>query len=226
MFKKNTTNLNNFEIWYFLGKELPSIINKNKTIKGDLLSREIINILSSKKTLDECIYSKKEIFSVLRNSIGISTLEESHRKMIITILTELKYREAENFSEENANIIRFKSTVAEYFKLLWEELDNKTRKKEIVRKRQIIMFLCYAADIGSLEEIGKEIGWKDHATVLHSKNVINKILEEKENKENKQISIDIKNIINMLTKRGLFHIGEIDDEKTKKNLENLFIIFS
>lgn len=47
-------------------------------------------------------------------------------------------------------------------------LDTKTRKREIVTARQIAMYFSKQYTTASLAVIGREIGGKDHATVLHA----------------------------------------------------------
>lgn len=54
-----------------------------------------------------------------------------------------------------------------------DEICRKTRKKSVVQYRQVIQTILSRHTKMSLSEIGKIIGGKDHATVLHSKDVIN-----------------------------------------------------
>jgi len=52
------------------------------------------------------------------------------------------------------------------------DIGLKTRKREIIRKRQVAHYVAHKIFKHSLEKTGFEIGNKDHATVLHSCNVI------------------------------------------------------
>lgn len=58
--------------------------------------------------------------------------------------------------------------VSEYYKIDEGTIYEKTRKKEIVRARQVIMYLL-REDFGvSYPLIGQKLGGKDHTTVIHS----------------------------------------------------------
>jgi chromosomal replication initiator protein len=58
--------------------------------------------------------------------------------------------------------------VAEYYKLEESSVYEKTRKKEIVRARQIVMYLLREDFNVSYPLIGQKLGGKDHTTVIHS----------------------------------------------------------
>ena len=58
--------------------------------------------------------------------------------------------------------------VAEYYKLEEMSIYEKTRKKEIVKTRQIIMYLLREDFSVSYPLIGQKLGGKDHTTVMHS----------------------------------------------------------
>ena len=66
-----------------------------------------------------------------------------------------------------------KRIVCEYFNLEQVDIDKITRKREIVQVRQIAHFFAKETSdhfklSWSLADIGKKIGGKNHATVLHS----------------------------------------------------------
>jgi chromosomal replication initiator protein len=58
--------------------------------------------------------------------------------------------------------------VSEYYKLEEDSVYEKTRKKEIVRARQVIMYLLREDFNVSYPLIGQKLGGKDHTTVMHS----------------------------------------------------------
>ena len=58
--------------------------------------------------------------------------------------------------------------VAEYYKLEEMSVYEKTRKKEIVKTRQVIMYLLREDFSVSYPLIGQKLGGKDHTTVMHS----------------------------------------------------------
>ena len=75
------------------------------------------------------------------------------------------------------SIGRVQSSVCEYFNITTEELVSKSRKRQIVQARQIAMYLCRTLLPNcSLSTIGAQTGGKDHATVLHSCNIVSDMM--------------------------------------------------
>jgi chromosomal replication initiator protein len=58
-------------------------------------------------------------------------------------------------------------TVAEYFSLPPEELANKKRDRKTTLARHVAIYLMREGYSYSLSEIGKELGGRNHATILH-----------------------------------------------------------
>lgn len=56
-----------------------------------------------------------------------------------------------------------------------DDITIKTRKREIVEARQIAHYFAMKLKCGSLAHVGLNIGMKDHATVLHSSNVVDNL---------------------------------------------------
>jgi chromosomal replication initiator protein len=79
--------------------------------------------------------------------------------------------------------------VADYFNLTITDLTSKVRSKDIVRARQIAMYLARELTPLSLPKIGESFGNRDHSTVMHSCDKVKSSLTEDE---------DIKNVINIL----------------------------
>lgn len=75
------------------------------------------------------------------------------------------------------------SVVAEFYDLREKDLVSSSRKKEIVRARQVVMFLLRQELKGSFPFIGSKLGGKDHTTVIHSCEKIARELETDKNLE-------------------------------------------
>jgi chromosomal replication initiator protein len=58
-------------------------------------------------------------------------------------------------------------TVADYFSIPAEELSSKRRDKKTTLARHIAIYLLREGYNCSLSEIGKELGGRNHATILH-----------------------------------------------------------
>lgn len=83
--------------------------------------------------------------------------------------------------------------IAETYNISLEDLKGKKRNTEIAVPRQIAMFICRKYINESYPKIGSEFGGKDHTTVMHS---VNKI--EKEIKTNKKLEEEINKIVNRM----------------------------
>lgn len=90
---------------------------------------------------------------------------------------------------EKNDVHRIQKIVSEYFQISVEDIRSKKRSSNISFPRQIAMYLCRVMTTESFPRIGIEFGGKDHTTVMHS---VEKI--EKEIKVNK----DLANIIEKL----------------------------
>ncbi len=65
--------------------------------------------------------------------------------------------------------------IAQYYDIAEKSIYEKTRKKEVVRPRQIIMYMLREEFSVSYPSIGEKLGGRDHTTVIHS---VEKIKEE------------------------------------------------
>ncbi len=83
--------------------------------------------------------------------------------------------------------------VAEYYKVSEDDIKKKTRKKEIVHPRQVLMYLLREDFDVSFFNIGLLLGGRDHSTVIHSYEKIKKSLK-KDYKLKKEVD-EIRSII-------------------------------
>lgn len=70
--------------------------------------------------------------------------------------------------------------VAEHFHLTSDDMSGRSRTKEIANARQIAMYLLREENGMSLPSIGDQLGGRDHSTVRHGVEKINKDLESDE----------------------------------------------
>ena len=114
------------------------------------------------------------------------------------ITVELAQKTLDKFLIKKDKIITFDSilkVVCDYFNVKLSELKSKKRSKSIAFPRQIAMYLMREKLNCSLSEIGEILGGRDHSTVLHSINTI-----EKKLKEDKEICEIIK-----ILEKALYH---------------------
>lgn len=74
------------------------------------------------------------------------------------------------------SVENIQKTVAEFFKIKLPDMYSKRRHANIVRPRQVAMYLAKELTQKSLPEIGSEFGGRDHTTVLHA---VRKITKER-----------------------------------------------
>ncbi len=67
--------------------------------------------------------------------------------------------------------------VSSFYNIKDSEIYNKTRRKEVVKPRQVIMYLLREDFNVSYPTIGQKLGGRDHTTVMHSYNKIKSDME-------------------------------------------------
>lgn len=90
-------------------------------------------------------------------------------------------------------IPKIQEVVANYFQTSTFELKGKKRVRQIVVPRQIAMYLSRELTDASLPKIGQEFGGKDHTTVMHAYEKINRQL--KTNADIKHAVLDLKQML-------------------------------
>lgn len=92
------------------------------------------------------------------------------------------------------SIENIQKLTAQYYNIKWADLLGKSRKRSIVRPRQMAMYLAKEMTDKSYPEIGEHFGGRDHTTVLHAYRKMAQILvESPDANEDKQ------KIVNKLT---------------------------
>jgi chromosomal replication initiator protein len=97
---------------------------------------------------------------------------------------ELKLEEARKFlpeeedEEKELTVAAVKEVVADNYDLTPEDIEGKSRKKEIARARHIAVYLARELTDSSFPVLGKEFGGRDHSTVMHSHKKIKNMIEE------------------------------------------------
>jgi len=76
--------------------------------------------------------------------------------------------------------------VAGFYELNIKEITGNSRKKELVKPRQISAYLIREELGASYPNIGQELGGRDHTTAMHAYNKIVKEIKENENEKLKQ----------------------------------------
>lgn len=80
-------------------------------------------------------------------------------------------------SAKEISIDYIQKIVCDYFEIPIDQINSKTRRREIVQARQLAMYFSRKHTKLSLASIGDACGNKDHATVLHASKTVENLLE-------------------------------------------------
>ena len=142
-----------------------------------------------KKTYNDGIELAEEVLEYIATHISdnirelegalISLLAQStlNKKEITLDLTKEMIDKLIKSTKREISIDYIQKVVCNYYNIGMEQLQSKTRKREIVQARQVAMFFSKSLTKSSLATIGSQIGGKDHATVLHACKTVNNLIE-------------------------------------------------
>ena len=167
-------------------------------LKKDILRKKIMAGNFEKDIPDDVIEyiasnigpDVRHLEGAITRLIAYSTIMGGEKITLDLALEALKDFNNRGTVEKN-DVHRIQKIVSEYFQISVEDIRSKKRSSNISYPRQIAMYLCRVMTNESFNNIGIEFGGKDHSTVMHS---VEKI--EKEVRENK----DLSNIIEKLKK--------------------------
>ncbi len=122
----------------------------------------------SKEVIDYLAYSVVGNIRELEGIINSITCQSDLKERELTLV------EVKNFVKNNTKPKKLVSTkevvkaVADFYNIEEQQIYDKTRKKEIIKPRQIIMFILREDFNISYPAIGEKLGGRDHTTVMHS----------------------------------------------------------
>lgn len=158
-----------------------AILHKKEELDGCKIDIKVIEYIA-----ENVKSSIRELEGALNKVIALSKLEQ--KEITIDLAAEaLK----DIISPNNKKVITHESIisiVSEHFSVTPADLAGNKRSKNIVVPRQIAMYLCRELLDTSLKEIGKNLGDRDHTTVMHG---IEKIEAELDSNKAIEKQIDI-----------------------------------
>jgi len=116
----------------------------------------------------------RELEGALISLLAQSTLNK--KEITLDLAKDMIDKLIKNTKRE-ISIDYIQKVVCNYFNIPLEQIQSKTRKREIVQARQVAMFFSKSLTKASLATIGSQIGGKDHATVLHACKTVNNLIE-------------------------------------------------
>ena len=148
-----------------------AILQKKAEEDGLTISNEVVNFIAS-----NIVTNIRELEGSLIRLLAFSSITGS--EITIDLAREV-LKDTIKSSYKQISIELIQRTVCQYFSLPEDILRAKTRKKEVVLPRQIAMFLSKKFTNHSLKSIGLHFGGRDHSTVIHSCNTIEREMESK-----------------------------------------------
>ncbi len=131
------------------------LVGKNLEFEDDVLTYIATHIQKNVRELEGAL-NRVVAFSQVYNKVP--DLKEV--KNILTTYLNAPYRKTSPQTVLKA--------VADFYNISMADLLKRSRKKEIVRPRQVAMFLLRDDTKLSFPEIGQKLGGRDHSTVIHA----------------------------------------------------------
>jgi chromosomal replication initiator protein len=123
----------------------------------------------------------KLIIEIEYNFCSFTRILKLLKKHFKVKIIDMKIEKSHLKFKKTYSIEEIKNIISESEGLKGNEIDNITRKRDIVESRQIAMFYARKLTVKSLQQIGKEFGNKDHATVLHACKVVENLCNVNKN---------------------------------------------
>ena len=163
-----------------------AILRKKAQIDNIIIDDEILSAIATR--IDSNI---RELEGTLNKLIATASLTSN--RQITMEMAEKAINDIVSQQEKVISATYIQETVGKYFNINPKDLKGSKRSNDITFPRQIAMYLCRNVANMSLPQIGKDFGKRDHTTVMHACNKIEK--EIKTNSNTKLIVESVKNIL-------------------------------
>lgn len=151
-------------------KELRKIILQEKIVADGLEIPDSVVDYIAENVTDNVRDLEGVVVSLMAHSI-------INNKEIDLTLARRVIEQSIKFEVKRITVQKIQDVVCEYFNVKKEQLQSKSRKREIVQARQVAMYFTKAHTELSLAQIGSHIGQRNHATVLHACNTVKGLLD-------------------------------------------------
>jgi len=142
-----------------------AILKKKMAKKEIMLDNEILEYIANnfQKNIRELEGAVNKIIIQMRISKNPVTLDQVKKILSSSI----------NIPKKTANVKQIMQSVANFYGIQEKQLIVKTRKQEVVKPRQVVMYLLREEFKLSYPSIGGKLGGRDHTTVMHACEKIN-----------------------------------------------------
>ena len=162
-----------------------AILRKKTQMDNIIIDDEILSAIATK--VDSNI---RELEGTLNKLIAKASLTNS------PITMEMTQKAIDDIVASQQKIISsayIQDVVSKYFNIDPQDLKGSKRSNDVTFPRQIAMYLCRNVAQMSMPQIGKDFGNRDHSTVMHACNKI-----EKEIKTNSNTKLIVESVQNLL----------------------------
>jgi chromosomal replication initiator protein len=142
---------------------------KNYNIEPEILTYIAETIQSNIRELEGAL-NRLMVYCQLNNT---RPSIEQVKSILVNVITPPKKR--------GVSAKKIIEVVADFYNVSTEDLLKQSRKKEYVNPRQIAMYIIRRELETSLPSIGEFFGGRDHTTVIHAIDKIERIIKEKSN---------------------------------------------
>jgi chromosomal replication initiator protein len=104
----------------------------------------------------------------LEGAVNTLLLSYETRKESMTLIDVKNLLRAASAPKKAVSVQEVVKTIAEFYGVDDQSIYEKTRRKEVVRPRQVIMYILREDFRISFPTIGDKLGGRDHTTVIHS----------------------------------------------------------
>ena len=158
-----------------------AILRKKEDMEGYNIDNEVIkyiasNIKSNIRELEGALTKLVAFSRITKKDITLELAEEA-------LKDHISPEQVQEITPE-----RIIQVVADHFKLDPSDLSSERRNKEVVKPRQIAMYLCSDMTKATYMEIAKALNKKDHSTIIYG---VNKMAAELEKDESLQYTVEI-----------------------------------
>ena len=142
-----------------------AIIQKKLQLLGKSSNQEIIDYVA--KNVETNV---RDLESALQNILGYADLigREPNIDNVKSLLRDL----LSSSYAENISLDVIKKVIADNYQISVSDLTGKKRDKKFVVPRQIAIYIAREITEISFMELGREMGGKDHSTIMHAYNTI------------------------------------------------------
>ena len=117
---------------------------------------------------NNCTSDVRKLEGALNRLFAYKIMFNNIEKIDLEFATEALKGHMNSYGYIKNNIQKIQSVVADYYKISLEDMKSKKRTNNIAFPRQIAMYLARNLTNESLTRIGVEFGGKDHTTIMHA----------------------------------------------------------